>query len=74
MKGDKSKNFFSSKWPVNNRARGLIFFYHDPDTRRLRLPTIRSFRQALPIRATPNFQRGHTRLFKTAKSSISPNA
>ncbi|NNC87190.1 MAG: hypothetical protein HKN82_01880 [Akkermansiaceae bacterium] len=42
-KDDEAKNFFSSKWPVSDRARGLIFFYHDPRTQRLRLHTIRDF-------------------------------
>lgn len=40
---DQPRPFFSSKWPVSDRTRGLIFFYHDPDTQRLRLHTIRNF-------------------------------
>jgi len=43
QKDGKQKNFFSSKWPVSKTARGLIFFYHDPDTRRIRLHSIRDF-------------------------------
>lgn len=42
-KEDKPKPFFSSKWPYSDAARGLIFFYHDPDSKRLRLHTIRDF-------------------------------
>jgi hypothetical protein len=38
-----AKPFFSSKWPTSKTARGLIFFYHDPNTRRLRLHSIRDF-------------------------------
>lgn len=39
----KVKPFFSSKWPTNEQARGLIFFYQSPDTQRLRLHSIRDF-------------------------------
>lgn len=42
-KDDVAQPFFSSKWPVSDNARGLIFFYHDPETQRLRLHTIRNF-------------------------------
>ena len=42
-KDDDPGPFFRSKWPVSNGARGLIFFYHDPKTQRLRLHTIRDF-------------------------------
>jgi len=41
--GETVKPFFSSTWPVNAVARALIFFYHDPDTKRLRLHSIRDF-------------------------------
>jgi len=41
--GDKAKPFFSSKWPTTKNARGLIFFYQDPETKRLRLHSIRDF-------------------------------
>jgi hypothetical protein len=37
------KPFFSSTWPLSDAARCLIFFYHDPDTNRLRLHSIRDF-------------------------------
>ncbi len=40
---DRVRPFFSSQWPVSDRARGLIFFYHDPNTGRLRLHSIRDF-------------------------------
>ena len=39
----KVKPFFSSKWPTNKQSRGLIFFYQAPDTKRLRLHSIRDF-------------------------------
>jgi hypothetical protein len=42
-KDDQPKPFFSSTWPLSDAARCLIFFYHDPDTKRLRLHTIRDF-------------------------------
>jgi hypothetical protein len=42
-KEDEAKPFFSSTWPLNEKARGLVFFYHDPNTQRLRLHTIRTF-------------------------------
>jgi len=47
-KDDQAKPFFSSTWPLSNVARGLIFFYHDPDTQRLRLHTIRDFPKQFP--------------------------
>lgn len=40
---DEARPFFSSKWPISEESRGLIFFYHDPDSNRLRLHTIRDF-------------------------------
>jgi hypothetical protein len=42
-KDDQAKPFFSSTWPLSDVARSLIFFYHDPDTNRLRLHSIRDF-------------------------------
>lgn len=42
-KDDQAKPFFSSKWPLSDAARGLVFVYHDPGTNRLRLHTIRDF-------------------------------
>jgi hypothetical protein len=41
----QGKPFFSSTWPLSDAARCLIFFYHDPDTKRLRLHSIRDFIQ-----------------------------
>lgn len=35
--------FFSSKWPISDSINNLIFFYHDPETKRLRMHTIRNF-------------------------------
>jgi len=42
-KDNEAKPFFSSKWPVADSARALIFFYHDPETIQLRLHSIRDF-------------------------------
>lgn len=42
-KDNQAKPFFSSTWPLSDDARALIFFYHDPETKRLRLHTIRDF-------------------------------
>lgn len=41
--GDESKPFFSSRWPVSDVARSLVFFYHDPENSQLRFHTIRDF-------------------------------
>ena len=35
--------FFSSKWPLSNKARGLVFVYHGEENKRLRLHSIRDF-------------------------------
>lgn len=35
--------FYSTRWPVSDRARSLVFFYNDPANGRIRLHTIRSF-------------------------------
>jgi hypothetical protein len=40
---DKSKGFFSATWRLNERARSMVFFYHDPGTRQIRLHIIRGF-------------------------------
>jgi len=42
-KDTEARPFFSSKWPIGDNARGLIFFYHDPEGNHLRLHTIRDF-------------------------------
>lgn len=42
-KDDAARPFFSSQWPVSDKARALVFFYHDPAGERLRLHTIREF-------------------------------
>ena len=41
--GDKVKPFFSSTWPLNDKARAMVFFYRDPTTGHLRLHSIRDF-------------------------------
>ncbi len=42
-KDDETKPFFSSKWPTSESARGLIFFYQDPETQGIRMHSIRDF-------------------------------
>lgn len=42
---DRVRPFFSSRWPVSERARALIFFYHDEATGRLHIHSIRDFLQ-----------------------------
>ncbi len=41
--GEEAKPFLSTKWPASDDARGLIFFYNDPETEQLRLHTIQDF-------------------------------
>jgi len=40
---DAPRPFFSSTWPANNRARSMVFFYHDVHNDRLRMHTIRDY-------------------------------
>jgi len=40
---DKMKPFYSSTWRLNDKARSLVFFYHDPDSLRIRTHTIRNY-------------------------------
>ena len=42
-KEDAPRPFFSSKWPISDKARALVFFYHDPNTKQIRLHSIRDF-------------------------------
>lgn len=42
-KGKDAKPFFSSRWPVNEKARSLVFFYHNPHNQRIQFHTIRNF-------------------------------
>jgi hypothetical protein len=42
-KEGKARPFFSSKWPVNNNARAMIFIYPDPRSKKLRLHSLREF-------------------------------
>ncbi len=42
-KDEVVKPFFSSTWPVNDRARTMIFFYEDPTSGHLNLHSIRDF-------------------------------
>lgn len=40
---EKMKPFYSSTWRLNDKARSLVFFYHDPDSQRIRTHTIRNY-------------------------------
>jgi hypothetical protein len=40
---EKIQPFSSSTWRYNEKARSMVFFYHDPKTKQLRIHTIRSF-------------------------------
>jgi hypothetical protein len=31
------------RWPVNDRARSMVFFYHDPESMHIRMHAIRDF-------------------------------
>jgi len=42
-KEEEARPFFSSTWPANEKARSMVFFYHDPHNERLRMHTIRSY-------------------------------
>lgn len=42
-KAEEVRPFWSSRWPVADYARAMIFFYHDPNNQRLRLHSIRDF-------------------------------
>lgn len=39
----KMKAFYSSTWRLNDKARSLVFFYHEPHNRRIRTHTIRNY-------------------------------
>jgi hypothetical protein len=42
-KNDAPRAFFSSRWPIGDHARGMVFFYHDPESLHIRMHTIRDF-------------------------------
>ena len=42
-KETEARPFFSSSWPANDKARSMVFFYHDPHNERLRMHTIRDY-------------------------------
>lgn len=42
-KDEEIQPFFSSTWRFNKEARSMVFFYHDPKTKQLRVHTIRSY-------------------------------
>ncbi|MBK1855057.1 hypothetical protein JO972_08810 [Verrucomicrobiaceae bacterium 5K15] len=44
-RNEEVQPFFTSTWRFNERARSMVFFYHDPRTSRLRLHTIRDYVQ-----------------------------
>ncbi len=39
----KMKPFYSSTWRLNDKARSLVFFYHEPHNHRIRTHTIRNY-------------------------------
>ena len=41
----QARPFFTSTWPLSDGVRSLVFFYHDPESKNLRLHTIRDFPQ-----------------------------
>lgn len=41
--GDDTRAFFNSTWRLNDKVRSLVFFYLDPDTRRVRMHSIRDY-------------------------------
>ena len=40
---EEARPFFSSSWPANEKARSMVFFYHDKQNQRLRMHTIRDY-------------------------------
>ena len=44
-KGNKAIPFYESTWRYSDRARCMVFFYHDPHTKQLRTHTIRDYIQ-----------------------------
>jgi len=42
-KGDTTQNFYSNIWRYSDRARNMVFIYHDPHTKQLRTQTIRNY-------------------------------
>jgi len=42
-KGENATPFYSSTWRFSEKARTMVFFYHDPHTDRLRTHTIRDY-------------------------------
>jgi hypothetical protein len=42
-KGEKATPFYSSTWRFSEKARTMVFFYHDPHNDRLRTHTIRDY-------------------------------
>jgi hypothetical protein len=42
-KNEDIEPFFSATWRFNEKARSMVFFYHDPKTQQLRVHTIRSY-------------------------------
>lgn len=42
-KEEKMKLFLSRKWPLNKKARALVCFYNDPESKRLKMHPIRDF-------------------------------
>lgn len=42
-KDEDARAFFSSRWPTGDHTRGMVFFYHDPESKHIRIHSIRDF-------------------------------
>jgi hypothetical protein len=42
-KDGEARPFYDSRWPVSANARAMIFIYHDPTTKKLKLHSLRDF-------------------------------
>lgn len=42
-KGDEAEPFYTSTWRFSEKARSMVFFYHEPHDQRLRIHTIRDY-------------------------------
>lgn len=42
-KGKEAQPFYTSTWRLSERARSMVFIYHDPHTSQLRMHTIRNY-------------------------------
>ncbi len=42
-KGEEAEPFYTSTWRFSEKARSMVFFYHEPHDQRLRIHTIRDY-------------------------------